>query len=83
MPQYVERPAPERGPSGASLAGDVSEHTASARDRQARDRDKQGVQRPGKQGVALRVELLPELRQALADAEADARRQGLMPEGAT
>lgn len=41
-----------------------------------------GDMRPGKQGVALRLELLPELRQALADAESEAERQGLMPEGA-
>lgn len=39
-----------------------------------------GDMRPGKQGVALRVELLPDLRQALERAESEAERQGLMPE---
>ena len=37
-----------------------------------------GDMRPGKQGVALRLELLPELRQALERAAAEAERQGLM-----
>lgn len=37
-----------------------------------------GDMRPGKQGVALRLELLPELRHALEEAEAEARRQGLL-----
>ena len=44
-------------------------------------RNEEGEWRPGKQGVALRLELLPELRQALAEAEVEAGRRGLMPEG--
>ena len=43
-------------------------------------RDPLGEYRPGKQGLALRVELLPDLRQALEEADAEARQQGLMPE---
>ncbi len=35
-----------------------------------------GTMRPGKQGLALRLELLPELRQALEAAQAQAERQG-------
>lgn len=35
-----------------------------------------GVQAPTKKGVSLNVALLPELRQALADAEAQARLLG-------
>lgn len=41
-------------------------------------RNEEGEWRPGKQGVALRIDRLPELRKALADAEAEAARQGLM-----
>lgn len=44
-------------------------------------RDPLGEWKPGKQGLAWRVERLPELRQAIEEAEAEARRQGLL-EGA-
>jgi hypothetical protein len=37
-----------------------------------------GSQRPGKAGVALRVEALPELRAAILEAEAEALRLGLI-----
>ena len=42
-------------------------------------RNEEGEWRPGKQGVALRLELLPELAQALEQAGEEAERQGLMP----
>ncbi|MBY5987100.1 transcriptional coactivator p15/PC4 family protein [Roseovarius atlanticus] len=38
-------------------------------------------QRPGKQGVAIRPDLLPELRKALLDAEQEANRLGLLDQG--
>ena len=37
-----------------------------------------GTKRPGKAGVALRVEALPELRAAILEAEAEALRLGLI-----
>lgn len=37
--------------------------------------------RPTKKGLTWRVERLPELRAALADAEAEARRLGLLGDG--
>lgn len=37
-----------------------------------------GEQRPGKQGVALRLDLLPHLRTALSEAEQEARKSGLL-----
>ncbi|WP_294613062.1 transcriptional coactivator p15/PC4 family protein [uncultured Roseovarius sp.] len=37
-----------------------------------------GEQRPGKQGVAVRLDLLPHLRQALSEAEKEARKLGLI-----
>lgn len=37
-----------------------------------------GEQRPGKQGVAIRLDLMPHLRQALAEAERKARKLGLL-----
>lgn len=42
----------------------------------------EGNMRPGKQGVALRVDLLPDLRRALEQAEAEAKRQGLIRQAA-
>lgn len=44
-------------------------------------RDPLGEWKPGKGGFAWRVERLPELRQALEEAEAEARRQGLLVDG--
>ena len=44
-------------------------------------RSETGEWRPGKQGLALRVELLFDLRRAIQQAESDAQRQGLAPEG--
>ncbi len=41
-------------------------------------RDPLGEWKPGKGGFAWRVERLPELRAALEEAEAEARRQGLL-----
>lgn len=38
-------------------------------------------QRPGKQGVAIRLDLLPHLRQALSEAEHEARKLGLLSQG--
>ena len=38
-----------------------------------------GEFRPGKQGLALRVEMLPALIDALVEAKAEAERQGLLP----
>ena len=38
-----------------------------------------GIQTPTKKGVSLSVQLLPELRRALADAEAQARDLGWLP----
>ena len=40
-----------------------------------------GVQSPTKKGVALRIEQLPALRAALAEAEATARAMGLLSGG--
>lgn len=40
-----------------------------------------GTQRPGKAGVALRVDVLPELRAAILEAEAEALRLGLIKGG--
>ncbi|MEQ8431718.1 MAG: transcriptional coactivator p15/PC4 family protein [Roseovarius sp.] len=37
-----------------------------------------GEQRPGKQGVAIRLDLLPHLRKALLEAEQEARKSGLL-----
>ena len=37
-----------------------------------------GTQRPGKAGVALRVDALPELREAIIKAEAEALQLGLI-----
>ncbi|MEQ8898656.1 MAG: transcriptional coactivator p15/PC4 family protein [Roseovarius sp.] len=37
-----------------------------------------GEQRPGKQGVAIRLDLLPHLRKALSEAEQEARKSGLL-----
>ena len=37
-----------------------------------------GEQRPGKQGVAIRLDLLPHLRKALSDAEQEARKSGFL-----
>ncbi len=37
-----------------------------------------GEMRPGKQGLALKVDLLPELRAAILEAEAEALRRGLI-----
>ena len=42
-----------------------------------------GDLRPGKDGVALRIEKLPELIAVLERAEAEARRLGLLPERGT
>lgn len=39
-----------------------------------------GIQTPTKKGVAINVALLPQLRQALADAEVKARELGWMGE---
>ena len=39
-----------------------------------------GEHRPGKQGVALRIELLPHLRSAWETAELEARSLGLLKE---
>lgn len=41
-------------------------------------RDPLGEWRPGRGGFAWRIERLPELRAALEEAEAEARRQGLL-----
>lgn len=38
-------------------------------------------QRPGKQGVAIRLDLLPHLNQALREAEQEARKLGLLEMG--
>lgn len=37
-----------------------------------------GEQRPGKQGVAIRLDLLPHLRKALSEAEQEARKSGFL-----
>lgn len=37
-----------------------------------------GEQRPGKQGVAIRLDLLPHLRGALSEAEQEARKLGFL-----
>lgn len=38
-------------------------------------------QRPGKQGIAIRLDQLPSLRQALAEAEDAARKLGILGHG--
>lgn len=42
-----------------------------------------GEMRPGKDGLAVRVEQLPELREALQAAEAQAQKLGLIPDAGT
>jgi len=46
------------------------------------DFDGTGESRPTKKGLALRVDLIPQLIAALQDAEAEARRRGMFKEGA-
>jgi len=40
-----------------------------------------GERRPGKQGLALRIEMLPALRAAILEAEAEARNRKLIKGG--
>lgn len=43
--------------------------------------DSDGQKRPGRQGLAVRVELLPQFREAILEIEAEARRLGLIKGG--